>query len=233
MSFIYNSAEGGVTGTAVTTDNSGGLSGNAFDTVTSGTNAVWTFSADTAAHGTQSLAATSPSTTSMTVQWTQFDTSSIAVRIYFNMGSSVYSAHARLIDIRSSSISLARINLNNSTNRIYAQDYNGGSTKWTASFPLNPNTWYRIELAISVSSTNGIMNAALFQQDSIDPVGPTLATTTANTGSSNIASVVIGNLQNSSWNNTSYYDSLAVNTDTTDLIGPYLPKTAGSMWVAA
>lgn len=233
MSLIYNSAEGGATGADITTDNSGGLSGNPFDVVTAGTNATWKFSTTTAAHGTMSLAATSPSSVTTTLQWTQFDTTSIAVRVYFNMGNSTYSAHPRLIDIRNSTTSMARINLNSSTNRLYAQDYNGGSTKWTASSSLSANTWYRIELAVSVSSTNATMNAGVFLGDSQDPVGSTLAITNANTGSNNIAWVVFGNVQNASWDNTVYFDDLAANTDTTTFIGPYMPNTASSMWVAA
>jgi len=60
---LSNSAEGGTDTTAVTTANSGGTSGNAWDTVTGAP----TFSATHAAHGT--LCYSFPAATATNVQW--------------------------------------------------------------------------------------------------------------------------------------------------------------------
>ncbi len=62
------------------------------------------------------------------------------------------------------------------TNQFSIQN-NAGTTVTTFAHALAPNTWYRVELAISVSSTVATINAAYYPLDATTPVDPAFSTT--------------------------------------------------------
>lgn len=226
LSSRRNTAEGQASGTALTAANSGGGSGDALSVVTVGSGASLVFSNTTSVQGTNSYALTNASGTATTMSWTGFNDTSIAARVYYNPGSSTPNAAMRLIDIRNSTTSMARLSLN-SSNQLFMQDYNGASTKWTGSTPLQANTWYRLELVISVSSSAATMKCDYYILDSSAPVATGYSTTTGNTGSANITTVNFGSLQGSTWTGTSYFDNLAVDVGT-NYVGAPLIANAGS-----
>ena len=104
----------------------------------------------------------------------------MATRFYYNPGPTLPSTVIRLADIRNASGTAARIELS-AANQIFIQN-NAGTTVATFAHALQANTWYRIELAISVSSSTATINAAYYLLDSTTPVDPAFATTTGNTG---------------------------------------------------
>ncbi len=216
-----NTAEGGTVGTSVTAANSGAGSGNAFSVVNKGAGAALVYSTAADAHGVLGYSMTGSSGTATDVGWTGFNTTSMAVRFYYNPGPTLPSTALRLVDIRNASGTAARIMLT-ATNQLSILN-TAASTVTTFAHALTANTWYRIELAISVSSTVATINAAYYPLDSTTPVDPAFSTTSGNTGTANLTQVFIGSAANATWTGTSYLDDLAVQPSATSFIGVYVP----------
>src|SRR5207237_9412556 len=104
-----------------------------------------------AAHGSRAYAGTGTSGTATIMGWNALNATSESVRFYFNMGSSLPNSLLRLADIRNASGTAARIELS-TANQLFIQN-SAGTTVTTFSHALQPNTWYRIELTISISSS--------------------------------------------------------------------------------
>ena len=85
---------------------------------------------------------------------------------------------------------------------------------------LQANTWYRVELTISVSASTATITAAYYLGNSTSPVDPAYSTTTGNTGTANITQVSFGSSASATWTGTSYFDDLAVESLSTAFIGP-------------
>ena len=213
-----NNAEGGTPGVTVSTANSGGASGNAFTTVSRGTGASLIYSSAAAAHGSLGFSITGTSGTATFVGWSGLSATSLATRLYYNTGSVDPSALIRLLDIRNASGTAARIELSTG-NQLFVQN-NAGVTVDTFPTALKPNTWYRIELAISISAGAATINCAYYLDDATTPVDNAYATSAGNTGSASIAQVSFGSAANATWTGTSYFDDLAVQTATISFIGP-------------
>ena len=146
-----NTAEGGTAGTSVTAANSGGGSGNAFGVVNKGAGAALVYSTAADAHGVLGYSMTGTSGTATDMGWTGYSTTSMAVRFYYNPGATLPSTVLRLADIRNATGTAARVMLT-AANQLAIQN-NAGLTVTTFAHALTANTWYRVELAISVSST--------------------------------------------------------------------------------
>ena len=86
MTQLLNSAEGGSNGTTVTTGNSGGTSGNAFDSVLIGTGASVTYSSAQSAHGELSIESVlGSSASSSMVEWSTSLTGSSLSQVWFRV----------------------------------------------------------------------------------------------------------------------------------------------------
>ncbi len=214
-----NTAEGGTAGTSVTVANSGGGSGNAFSVVNKGAGAALVYSTAADAHGVLGYSLTGSSGTGTDVGWAGYNTTSMAVRFYYNPGPTLPSVALRLADIRNATGTAARVMLT-ATNQLAIQN-NAGSTVTTFAHTLAPNTWYRIELAISVSATAATINGAYYALDSTTPVDPAFSTTSGNTGTANLTQAFIGSAASATWTGTSYFDDLAVQPSSTSFIGVY------------
>jgi hypothetical protein len=215
---MSNTAEGGTPGAALSTGNSGGASGNAFSFVDKGSGASLVFATAAAAHGTLGYAVHGSSGTSTFMGWNGFSATSMAVRFYFNPGPTLPGKVIRLADIRNSSATAARVEYS-ASNQLFIQN-TAGKTLTTFPDALQANTWYRIELTISVSSSSATINAAYYPADSITPVDPAYSTVTGNTGTANISQVSIGSPASATWTGTSYFDDLDVQPGSTAFIGP-------------
>jgi RHS repeat-associated protein len=215
---LSNSAEGGPNGTTVTVANSGGASGDAFNVVTRGTGAALTFATGAAEHGSLGYSLTATSGTSTGFTWNGYNATSAAVRFYYNPGSTLPSTTVRLLDVRNSSATAARV-LVSSSNQLIVQN-SAGTTVKTFPTALSANTWYRIELAISISGTAATVNAAYYPGDSITPIDAAYTTSSGNTGTANITQISIGDTTSGTWAGTAYFDDLAAQAGTTGYIGP-------------
>jgi len=216
--FVSNSAEGGTAGTSVTVANSGGASGNAFGVVTKGTGATLVYSNAAASTGSLGYALTGTSGTATYMGWNGYSATSTAVRFYYNPGPTLPNALLRLADIRNSTATAARVELS-AANQIFIQNA-AGTTVTTFSHPLQANTWYRIEITISVSASTATIKAAYYPGSSTTPVDPAFSTTTGNTGTANITQVSIGSTASATWVGTGNFDNLAVESLSTAFIGP-------------
>jgi len=213
-----NSAEGGTAGVAVTTANSGGASGTAFTVVGKGSGASIVYATAAAVHGTLGYAVHGSSGTATLVGWNGYSATSMAIRFYYNPGPTLPSKVMRLADIRNSSGTAARVELS-AANQLFIQNA-AGTTLTTFPDALQANTWYRIELTISISASAATINAAYYPADSTTPVDPAYFTTTGNTGTANITQVSIGSAASATWTGTSYFDDLAAQPGSTAFIGP-------------
>jgi hypothetical protein len=217
MSLLQNTAEGGTNGSNATNATTGGGSGDAFTAANKGSGASLIFATAAADHGSLGYSITGTSGTATFVGWTGYNDTSIAVRFYYNPGPTLPSTSLRLIDIRSSSATAARVMLN-ASNILFVQN-SAGSTLKTYGTALSPNTWYRIEMAITISATAGTINCDYYIGDSGTPAETGYATSTGNTGSANIVSAYMGSTANATWTGTCYLDDIAANNGTTTYIG--------------
>jgi hypothetical protein len=215
---LSNTAEGGTAGVSVTAGNSGGGSGSAFTVIGKGSGAALVFSAAAAAHGSLGYALTGSSGTGTLMGWNGFGATSMAVRFYYNPGPTLPNSVLRLADIRNSAATAARVELS-ASNQLFIQN-TAGSTLTTFPHALQANTWYRIELTISVSSSSATIKAAYYLGSSTTPIDPAYATSTGNTGTANITQVSIGSAASATWTGTSYFDDLAAESGSTAFIGP-------------
>ena len=213
-----NTAEGGTAGVSVTTGNSGGASGNAFTVVSRGSGATLIYSAAAAAHGALGYSIKGSSGTATFVGWNGYSATSMAIRFYYNPGPTLPSKVMRLADIRNSTATASRVELS-ASNQLFIQNA-AGTTVTTFPHALQANTWYRIELTISISSSAAAINAAYYPADSTTPVDPAYSTITGNTGTANIAQVSIGSPASATWTGTSYFDDVAAQAGSTAFIGP-------------
>ena len=160
-------------------------------------------------------AITGSSGTATLVGWNGYSATSMAIRFYYNPGPTLPSKVMRLADIRNSTATAARVELS-ASNQLFIQNA-AGTTVTTFAHPLQANTWYRIELTISISSSAATINAAYYPADSTTPVDPAYSTTTGNTGTANITQVSIGSAASATWTGTSYFDDLGCSVRLDDL----------------
>jgi hypothetical protein len=161
---LVNSAEGGSSGTTVTTGNSGGASGNAWDVVGIGTGDSLTFDSTYAAHGLLSYKiSTGSSANPCDVQWSSSLTGSSVGEIWFR-------AYLYFTANPASAIKLIVANVSG-TQAAALQLLTTGQLRWlntsgatilttTNSIPLNQ--WCRIEGFIVGSSTVGQVSVSLY-----------------------------------------------------------------------
>jgi len=97
---------------------------------------------------------------------------------------------------------------------------NAGVTIDTFPTPLKPNTWYRIEIAISISASTATIDCAYYLDDWTTPVDAVYATSAGDTGTASVAQVSFGSAATATWTGASFLDDLAVRTSTTSFIGP-------------
>ena len=150
--------------------------------------------------------------------WNGYSASSMAIRFYYNPGPTLPNQVLRLADIRNSTATAARVELS-ASNQIFIQNA-AGATVTTFSHALQANTWYRVELTISVSASAATIKAAYYLGTSTTPVDTAYSTTTGNTGTANITQVSIGSAASATWAGTSYFDDLAAESLSTAFIGP-------------
>jgi hypothetical protein len=202
----------------VTVGNSGGASGNALTVVTKGAGAALVYSTAAAAHGSLGYALTGASGTATLLGWNGYTAPSIAVRFYYNPGTTLPNAVLRLADIRNSTATAARVELS-ASNQLFIQNA-AGTTVTTFPHALQANTWYRVEITISVSASAATIKAAYYLGSSTTPVDPAYSTVTGNTGTANITQVSIGSAASATWTGTSFFDDLAVQSLSTAFVGP-------------
>lgn len=156
-----NSFEGGSNGTTITTGNSGGSSGDAFDNAPApGTGATMTFSTAQAAHGSVSMStSTSGTSTTAYAGYTLATVASDFVRAYYRF-TSLPSAQQVILRYLSSGSQSLRVNV---TTAGLVEVRNAANTVvGTTTSAISAGSWFRIELNPTFSTTVGAIALRLY-----------------------------------------------------------------------
>lgn len=153
MPTILNNAEGQTSGTTVTSANSGGSSGNAFDFVVIGTNMTETFDNGHPAHGVNGykIALTSTATAITYLEWTSTTWGATVTHVYgafyFYLAASGIPSTIRLVDFMSGSTLNGRIGCNNTLAGFQFRN-SADAVIGTVAGGISANTLYRVEFDV-------------------------------------------------------------------------------------
>lgn len=184
MTLLTNGFEGiAPSGTTITTGNSGGVSGTAFDTVTIGTGCAVTSDTAHAAHGILSGNFSSTGTSaSAFVAWTTSmgTTTQIWFRGYYYFTANT-GANFTLWRVLNGATLGAGVNLLTSGSLRFVDTNSATIFSTTATIPLNQ--WWRIEGFVVASATVGQVELKLFKSpDATTPDETDTSAATQNTG---------------------------------------------------
>lgn len=222
MTIRVNTAAGGTAGTAATISNTGGVSGDAFDTADLATGGIWEFSS-TSSHGTVGYRVQGTAARAY-FGWNSFSsaTATMSSRFYIRVPAAP-SIAIQIFQVRSSTAAAGSINM--TTGRALQVTDSAGGVLYTSN-ALTLDTWYRLEIAHEVgTSTTGKIWFAYYSMDSTTPVQTMFTSTNANLGTANLNEVRFGKLGQTG-NHEMFIDSLKVDNATTSLLGPHIVSVA-------
>lgn len=216
---LENTSEGGTDGVTITTGNSGGASGDAYDTI--GGSGTITYSNDHPAHGGMGMEVSQGgSFTAVEAEWRSLGaiTTDFFIRVYLYIPSGVLSAGCKFGVVRSdagANCAFLNIGTDGKLNILNAAQGSGNIIS-TAALPRDQQV--RIEARILPSTTAGEIEWRYFS----DPDSTTEDETRANSGivlAANIDRSAIGMATGSGPTNFSFFfDDYAVSSD--DWLGP-------------
>jgi len=218
MTRYSNSFDGGTTSVAISPANSGGGSGTAFDGVNATGAATVLYDNTHSAHG--SLAAEfSPASDGLAfVYWNLTAANRVAAHIYMYVTKNEQLGRILWFGVNGST-RIASLTVNPSgTVRIEDQTGSAGIHDTTAT--LTPNAWTRLEIDVTVGTTtsNGVINFAMYAGDSTTP------TDTFTTSTANLGTTTIGRVQTGAYTSVTaspfWIDDFAVDNAPTGFIGP-------------
>jgi hypothetical protein len=213
-----NTAEGGTSGTGVTTGNSGGTSGTPWSTVTLGTGSTCTFDNAQAAHGTLSYNFTPGAAAGDTLTLGTASSTTGVMRFYAYFTALPTAATQLARFATSGSLVVANIVID-TAGHVIVQGSAG--TLHTSSVTVSLNTWYRFEMsAIVATATTGTVNMAAYVGDSMTVFDSYSPGATVNLGTTNFAKVNFGKVSSSGNWATFYMDDFAVDDTQTTFFGP-------------
>lgn len=165
-----NSFEGGTNGTTITTANSGGVSGDAFDSTAIGTGSTLTYDTSKAAHGTTSALATTNGSASAAAAFVKFlpsASSRIATHLYINLNTLPATTTPMVVfSPRSGTTISVRVAVTQ-TGTVQLRDPSN-TVMWTSTATVSPGTWYRCEFqSVLNGDTTGNASVQLFTLDSL------------------------------------------------------------------
>lgn len=229
MALLTNDAEGQSSGTTLTAANSGGGSGNAFNTVTqTGTGSI-TFSNSQAAHGSQSYAITASAGAAEWVDWSGGTAKTAAARAYIYINSTP-AAGGDIFEFRNSTTVAAKVQIQLSSGNMFFAVTNSAGTgihNFTAGNVVT-GTWYRIEMQATAGTTtsNGTINVQYYALDSYTAIETYSSGAAVNAGTTNITDFRMGQITTTSATLSCFIDDIAANLGSATPIGPVnIPPT--------
>ena len=217
---LLNNFEGGTNTTTISTGNSGGASGNAFDFALNGAGGTLAFSTTKAAHGRLSATVATTANNSSYFGWV----SSVGVqsRIWFRVYlyfTAIPTVVTRFFTVlNQSNIGCVRLAVLTTPGHIQVQDGNGNPiTTSTTVIPLNQ--WFRVEGFAFFSPNAGKTEVKIFtgQEDSQVPVETNTSTATYNLNEDQI-SYVFGSANPNLGQGPYYMDDIGLSN--TGYLGP-------------
>ncbi len=220
MASLSNTFEGGTQGVTITTANSGGVSGNAFDSVNIGTGGTCIYDNTHVHSGTleneQALGATAGQ---VYVVWSTSlgSVTELYSRIYLYLTANPGATAGKIEYISGAAAVFLAISTTGKIGLINA----ASATVALSTNSITLNAWNRLEFHCIQNATTGTIQARLFFGSSVDSATPTesLDGGATNTGSSAYSAIRIGQTNNAS--NVTYWVG-DVATSTTGWIGPVL-----------
>jgi hypothetical protein len=211
---LVNTFEGGSDETTITAGNSGGSSGDAFNTVVTGSGVTNVFDNAQAMHGSFSARQATGGTSAQAIlTWSYSSVSRIYGRVYVRF-SNVTTARS-LVQIRASNSQRARIALT-AASKIALNDAANNAVD-TSATSVSVDTWYRLEYDIAVgTSATGTVNLY---------VGDSLTLTEAITGTGDFNAVNFDETRHGQIANAANLPSMwldGLDTNDVALPGPYL-----------
>lgn len=218
MAITQNTFEGGTSGAGVTTANSGGASGAAWDFSDIVAPATITYST-TAANGSRAASVVANGARAY-LSWYLPTTTKLSLRFYIRIAS-MPSTELQILTPRSSSNYVSGFNLTTAGRLKLTSASPGTPTLFTATDGMALNTWYRVEVSWEIGTTtaNGKVQLKYFAGDSTTAI-ESFTATTANLGTLPMEELRWGKL-GTSGNVSLLYDSIAYDPSTVTLLGPY------------
>ncbi|MGB4762070.1 MAG: hypothetical protein WBP12_01775 [Candidatus Saccharimonas sp.] len=218
---LINTAEGGTNGVTVSTANTGGLSGNAADTVTIGSGNTIIFSNANPAHGTLGYEMNYSTTAGGSLRW-NVDESSRLVHSFYVKLSTLPTAQEYLGAIRNSGGNMC-IACIGSDGKFIMQNAAGtgiSASRATNAFPVDQ--FIRIEIAATKGTTtgNGSIEYAYYLGNGTTPLA-SWSSNTQNAGTTNVAQVIIGRNTAATEERIVWYDTIRAQALNSGWIGPY------------
>lgn len=214
MALRQNNAEGQPSGTVIAASQAG--SGDSFSAVTSTGSPTYEYTTSQYAHGSQSYHIDGTTSDQVRIDFTGASVAATAARLYLRFAS-LPSAATNLIEIRNvSGGQNAAIGMNGG--KLQVKDT--ASTPHTFSGTLSVNTWYRVEIQATVSSSAGTVSAAYYLGDNTSPVEAAYSTSMADTTDTNVSYFRFGKPTTATAFEV-YYDDIAWNYGSAAPIGPY------------
>lgn len=211
---LINSFEGGTDGVAISTSNSGGSSGDAFNTIT-GTEALFTNVQTRGGMAARVSAAAAAASTN----WTGLGslTSSVYFRGYFYLPANPSGSALPVIRADNSSATRCGELAITTGGKLVGRNAAGANTATTGATSVTLNAWFRLELRMVASTTVGVIEWRLYNSPDSTSITET-ATDSSLVLAANIDGVRWGFPDGSPTTPTVYWDDIAVST--TDWIGP-------------
>lgn len=218
MAQTQNTFEGGTNGATITTSNSGGASGTAWDfiEILAGATATYT---TTASNGSRAASFTGNGAHAY-LQWYITSTTKMSLRAYVRLPA-LPSAEFQAITPRSTTDYIGSVNFTTAGKIKLTSAAPGTPTLFTATTALSVNTWYRVEVSWEVGTTtaNGKVQFKYFLGDGTTAI-ESFTSTTANLGTSPIVDLRLGKINNTG-NTPIMIDSVTYDPATVALLGPH------------
>lgn len=211
-----NNAEGGTSGTTVTTLNSGGASGTAWDLLSFPSGNIQ-FNSSAALHGSLGYRFAPASGQQCLTRWTGFSSTTGVTRVYHTLPNTPATTESFCSIYTSTGTAVISWQVNTSGKYILNDAAGGGQF-------ISTNSWAatdRVEMSWTVGTTtsNGAFNWALFRADAATAT-ETHSSTTANLGTTNWDRVQFGKVSSTTYADVFSQDDLAAASGTTTFFGP-------------
>lgn len=219
MPTLANTFEGGTADAAVTTGNSGGASGDAFDLIgVSGTGTV-TYRTTPVAHGTRAVQFQANSVDTRFAVWNNTSwagSGSIYARLYLRFPDATPTNNTQIIQIRETDGVTVGCDVRLSTAG-QIQLRAPQTLRYTSTTVIPAGEWVRLELYVVSSATVGRIQARLFTGSNLEGVTPTeefgSASTNWDTGNGTIGGFSFGISSGAGQTFDAYADSVTFTTD--------------------
>lgn len=220
MAITQNTFEGGTSGATITTANSGGASGTAWDfiEILAGATATYT---TTASNGSRGASFTGNGAHAYISRYLSTSSTKLSARFYVRLPA-LPSAEFQCFTPRSSANYISSINFTTAGKIKIASASPGTPTLFTATTALSLNTWYRIEISweIGTTTSNGKVSFKYFLGDGTTAI-ETYTSTTANLALLPMEEFRFGKINNAG-DTPILFDSVAHDPTTLTLLGPYV-----------